>query len=156
MFTLDPTLESDTVLIGHFPLSLVLLSKDSNYPWCILVPQKPNVREIFQLDPVDKAQLLEESCTLSETMVALFQPVKMNVAALGNMVPQLHLHHIARFKDDPAWPSPIWGAKPATPYTETTLAEIVAKLRSALSGDNFIISDEVPEPTSTFSPTIET
>ncbi|MCE2026885.1 HIT domain-containing protein [Sessilibacter corallicola] len=156
MFTLDPILESDTVLIGHFSLSLVLLSKDSNYPWCILVPQKPNIREIFQLDPEDRSKLLEESCTLSETMVALFQPDKMNVAALGNMVPQLHLHHIARFKDDPAWPSPIWGAKAATPYTEEALAEIVSKLRSALSGDDFVISDEVPEPSSTFSPTIET
>ncbi|GAB2191019.1 HIT domain-containing protein [Sessilibacter sp. MAH2] len=156
MFKLDPILESDTVLIGHFSLSLVLLNKDANYPWCILVPQKSNVREIYQLDEKDRAQLVNESCTLSEAMVALFAPDKMNVAALGNMVPQLHLHHIARYKKDAAWPSPIWGAVSAKPYEEDKLAEVVSKLRSALSGDDFIISDEVPEPTSTFSQTIET
>jgi len=156
MFKLNQTLESDTVLIGHFPLSLVLLHKDSNYPWCILVPQRANVTEIYQLDVTDQRQLLEESCQLSETMVGLYAPDKMNIAALGNMVPQLHMHHVARFKDDGAWPNPVWGAQPPQAYSEESLAARVSKLRSALAGDDFVISDEVPEPNSTFSQTIET
>lgn len=156
MFTLNEALQSDTVLIGHYPLSLVLLHKDGNYPWCILVPQKSSVTEIYQLDVADQQQLLMESSQLSEAMVGLFAPDKMNIAALGNMVSQLHIHHIARFKTDPAWPNPIWGANEPQPYDESALANRVSKLRSALSGDDFIISDEVPEPTSTFSQTIET
>ncbi len=156
MFTLNDALQNDTVLIGHYPLSLVLLHKDANYPWCILVPQRSNVTEIYQLDSADQKQLLEESCQLSETMVGLYAPDKMNIAALGNMVSQLHLHHIARFKTDGAWPNPIWGAQEPQPYAEEALAARVSKLRSALSGEDFIISDEIPEPTSNFSQTIET
>ncbi|WP_317929106.1 HIT domain-containing protein [Halioxenophilus sp. WMMB6] len=156
MFKLDAALVSDTVLIGHFPLSLVLLHKDANYPWCILVPQRASIKEIYQLDEEDQIQLLRESCTLSETMVSMFDPDKMNIAALGNMVPQLHIHHVARFKTDGAWPNPIWGTQPAQAYEGEALAKRVSQLRSALDGDDFTISDEVPEPTSTFSPTIET
>jgi diadenosine tetraphosphate (Ap4A) HIT family hydrolase len=156
MFELNTTLAADTVLIGHFPLSLVLLYKDANYPWCILVPQRSNIKEIYQLDGEDRIQMMKESCTLSETMVSMFAPKKMNVAALGNMVSQLHLHHIARFEDDGAWPSPVWGAQPAKAYEEEKLQDTVSKLRSALAGDNFVISDEVPVPTTTFSQTIET
>jgi diadenosine tetraphosphate (Ap4A) HIT family hydrolase len=109
MFTLHSRLATDTYVLGRLPLSLVLLAKDANYPWCILVPQREGVREIHQLSLVDRHQLLDESCALAEVMEEAFQSIKMNVAALGNMVPQLHLHHIARFEDDNAWPKPIWG-----------------------------------------------
>lgn len=116
MFELHPQLEVDTYLLGDLPLSLVLLSKDANYPWCLLVPKREGLKEIHQLNPEDRIQLMVESCTLSEAMAKTFTPIKMNVAALGNMVPQLHLHHIARYEDDPAWPGPIWGKVEAKKY----------------------------------------
>lgn len=156
MFVLNEALSTDTVLIGHFHLSLVLMHKDSNYPWCILVPQKASITEIYQLDTADQQQLLKESANLSEAMVGLYAPDKMNIAALGNMVSQLHIHHIARFKSDGAWPNPVWGVQEPKPYSEEELTLRVSKLRSALSGDDFVISDEVPVPSSTFSQTIET
>lgn len=139
MFTLDSRLESDTIKIGSFPLSLVLLSKDANYPWCILVPQREGVREIHHLSSVDQQQLMKESCLLAEQMERLFQPTKMNVAALGNMVPQLHVHHVARFAEDKAWPGPIWGCVPAQVYDEVLLNKRIEQLKDALleSGGGF-------------------
>ena len=137
MFELHNQLKEDTVTVGRFPLSLVLLHKDSQYPWLILVPQRPEITEIHHLDAEDRQQLMEESCRVAEVMVDLFAPRKMNVAALGNMVPQLHLHHIARFEKDPAWPQPIWGKVPPLPYTETALAERLQRLRHALAGSDF-------------------
>lgn len=139
MFTLDSRLESDTIKIGSFPLSLVLLSKDANYPWCILVPQREGVREIHHLSSVDQQQLMKESCLLAEQMERLFQPTKMNVAALGNMVPQLHVHHVARFAEDKAWPGPIWGCVPTQVYDEEVLNKRIEQLKDALleSGGGF-------------------
>ena len=90
MFSLHPPLLADSVIVGKFPLSLLLLSKDANYPWCILVPEREDIREIHHLDDEDQLQLVKESCRLSEVMTSLFDAHKMNVAALGNMVPQLH------------------------------------------------------------------
>ncbi len=132
MFTLHPQLEKDTVLIGDLPLSALLLSKDANYPWCILVPRKQGIEEIHQLESADRQQLLEESCVLSQLMEHLYQPDKMNIAALGNMVPQLHLHHVARYQSDAAWPKPIWGAVDASVYEEKVIAERVLELRDGL------------------------
>jgi diadenosine tetraphosphate (Ap4A) HIT family hydrolase len=137
MFELHNQLKQDTVTVGSFPLSLVLLHKDSQYPWLILVPQREEVTEIHHLDAEDRQQLMEESCRLAEVMVDLFAPRKMNLAALGNMVPQLHLHHIARFENDPAWPQPVWGKVPPVPYTEAALAERLQRLRHALAGSDF-------------------
>jgi diadenosine tetraphosphate (Ap4A) HIT family hydrolase len=132
MFQLHPQLEADTVLVGRFPLSLLLLSKDANYPWCILVPQRAEVQEIYQLDNSDRQQLLQESCVLAETLAKLFAADKINVATIGNMVPQLHMHHVARFKSDVAWPRPIWGAVDASAYQEGMLARRVEELISLL------------------------
>ncbi len=137
MFELHPQLQSDTVALGNFPLSLVLLSKDANYPWCLLVPRRTDMREIHHLEAEDRIQLMRESCHLAEVMVALFSPDKMNVAALGNQVPQLHLHHVARYTNDPAWPNPIWGVVPAITYTDRELTDRVSRLRSALAGTDF-------------------
>lgn len=137
MFELHNQLKQDTVTVGSLPLSLVLLHKDSQYPWLILVPQREEVTEIHHLDAEDRQQLMEESCRLAEVMVDLFAPRKMNLAALGNMVPQLHLHHIARFENDPAWPQPVWGKVPPVPYTEAALAERLQRLRHALAGSDF-------------------
>ncbi|MGS2717027.1 HIT domain-containing protein [Eionea flava] len=131
MFVLHPRLVADSIEIGRLPLCRLLLINDKNYPWCVLVPQRESIREIHELTREDRQQLLDESCVLSELMEALFQPVKMNVAALGNMVPQLHLHHIARFESDFAWPNPVWGAVAATPYEEVQINNRVDLIRQA-------------------------
>ncbi len=142
MFELHPQLQQDTVLVGDFPLSSLLLSRDANYPWCLLVPRREDMREIHHLAVEDRQQLMEESCHLAEVMVAIFAPDKMNVAVLGNKVPQLHMHHVARFETDVAWPGPVWGAAQAQNYEGNTLAERVDSLRSALSGEAFVVPDE--------------
>ena len=133
MFTLHSQLAADTYVLGRLPLSLVLLAKDANYPWCILVPQREGVREIHHLSLEDRSQLLVESCQLAEVMEALFTPIKMNVAALGNRVPQLHLHHVARFEEDSAWPKPIWGAVASLEYKESEWQRRVELLKHGLS-----------------------
>lgn len=140
MFELDSRLQQDTVKIGTFELSLVLMHRDANYPWCILVPQREEVREIHHLSAEDQAQLIYESSHLAEVMTDIFTPVKMNIAALGNQVPQLHLHHIARFKEDAAWPRPVWGAVEAKAFEEDELNRRLRRLRSALEGEGFVSS----------------
>jgi diadenosine tetraphosphate (Ap4A) HIT family hydrolase len=137
MFELHPRLAQDTVPVGRFPLSRLLLSRDANYPWCILVPEREDVYEIHHLSEEDQIQLIRESCHLAEVMTSVFDAHKMNVAALGNVVRQLHVHHVARFSDDPAWPQPIWGVVPQKDYSEAMLNERLEKLRSALVGDDF-------------------
>lgn len=134
MFVLDKQLEQDTVMVGNFELSRVLLHKDSQFPWCILVPQRENVQEIHHLSETDAQQLMRESCRLAEVMTDLFAPKKMNVAAIGNIVSQLHVHHVARFSDDAAWPLPVWGRLPAVPYTEEGLQRRLQSLHYALEG----------------------
>jgi len=133
MFQLDPRLESSTLLLGAFPLSLLLLSKDANYPWCILVPAREDMREIYQLTEADRQQLLEESCVLAETLDNLFSAEKINVATIGNMVPQLHMHHVVRFERDAAWPGPVWGAVAAATYPPQLLMKTAERIVTALA-----------------------
>ncbi len=133
MFELHPQLAKDCVEVGEFPLSKVLLLNDSHYPWVILVPKRENIREAFQLSVEDQRQLLAESSTLSEAMATHFKADKMNVAALGNMVPQLHIHHIVRYKNDASWPNPVWGAVTAKPYNKTEFDDLLVVLRSLLA-----------------------
>ena len=139
MFELHPRLAADAIVIGKFDLSLLLLSKDANYPWCILVPEREDVFEIHHLSEDEQIQLMRESCRLAEVMTSLFDAHKMNIAALGNVVRQLHVHHIARFSDDIAWPQPIWGKVPAKSYTVEEFAERVKRLQNALVGAGFVI-----------------
>jgi len=139
MFQLHPQLAADSIVIGRFDLSLLLLSKDSNYPWCILVPQVEDAFEIHHLSDEEQIQLIRESSRLSEVMTSLFDAHKMNIAALGNMVRQLHVHHIARFEGDAAWPQPIWGKLPAQVYLQDELAERIRRLQNALVGDGFVV-----------------
>ena len=129
MFQLHERLQADTVLVAEFNLSLVLLNKDANYPWIILVPKRHNIQEIYQLAIEDRQQLLHESCTVAETMTALFNPDKLNIATIGNMVPQLHMHHVARFETDAAWPRPVWGANPTLQYSSESMASVVQMVR---------------------------
>ncbi len=134
MFELHPQLQQDCFELGDFSLCRLLLCNDSNYPWFILVPRcEDNVREIYQLPEEDQELLLWESSYLSRTLDELFQADKMNIAALGNMVPQLHIHHIVRYTNDPAWPGPVWGKVPASIYETSTMLEIKHQVNAALT-----------------------
>jgi diadenosine tetraphosphate (Ap4A) HIT family hydrolase len=132
MFSLHPQLEKDCTLVGNLSLCSVLLVNDANYPWLILVPRREGIREAFELTDDDQLQLMRESNQLAALMAAHFEADKMNVAALGNQVPQLHVHHIARYLHDAAWPGPVWGVKPATDYDASDKAQRLAELRQAL------------------------
>ncbi|HCJ28322.1 MAG TPA: HIT family protein [Pseudomonas sp.] len=136
MFVLDSQLEQDTLNLGDFPLCRLLLMNDANYPWFILVPRREEVSELFQLDPADQQALWREATALAETLKDTFGADKMNVATLGNVVSQLHVHVIARRRGDPAWPAPVWGRQPASPYSEAQADAIRQKLRLVLT-DNF-------------------
>ncbi len=140
-FQLHPQLAEDCYYLGDFTLCALLLSKDANYPWYILVPRQANISEAFQLSPSDQQKLQQESLQLSKALNNGFCADKMNIAALGNMVPQLHLHHIVRFKTDAAWPNPVWGFTHANNYTETLLNERVNKTQQLLKNTSFIAKD---------------
>ena len=133
MFKLDPQLEADTFLVGMTPLSRILLMNDCRYPWLILVPERPDITEPFELNEGDQRTLWQESMTLGKLMKMVFEAQKLNIAALGNQVAQLHVHHIARFRTDVAWPRPVWGVGAAEPYTPDAALERVSSLREALS-----------------------
>ncbi|WP_018274102.1 HIT family protein [Teredinibacter turnerae] len=145
MFKLHPQLEQDTVPVGQFKLSLVLLHRDANYPWCVLVPKRSGIREIHHLSEADQSQLIRESSHLSEVMTSLFAPTTMNVAALGNIVSQLHVHHVARFEGDAAWPASVWGVKPALAYTGEDLQARLERLQASLVGEGFEAHSQVDE-----------
>ena len=131
-FVLHPQLAQDTQFVTDLPLCRVLLMNDSRYPWLILVPRRADIREIIELSADERTQLWTESDQVSRVLMALFQPDKLNLGALGNLVPQLHLHHIARFKTDAAWPAPVWGKFPPLAYSASQAAERLQALRHAL------------------------
>ncbi len=135
VFVLDSRLMQDTLAVGDFPLCRLLLSNDSHYPWFILVPRRADVSEIFQLSGTEQAQLWQETTVLSQTLKQLFKADKMNVAALGNVVSQLHMHVIVRHRNDAAWPAPVWGKHPALPYSADEVAAIITQLRAVLTED---------------------
>ena len=122
-FQLDPRLEKDTFYIGDLPLSRVLLTNVVNFPWIILVPKVPEVSELFELSSEQQNQYLNESNFLLQEMSVLYKADKMNIANLGNMVPQLHIHIVARYQDDDAWPGPIWSFQNTENYSKN-LAKI--------------------------------
>lgn len=135
MFILDTRLQEDTWLIGDFPLCRLLLSNDSNDPWFILVPRREGISELFQLDDVDQPLMWAETTALAGVLKELFTADKMNVATLGNVVSQLHMHVIARYASDAAWPGPVWGKHPAKPYSEADVQVIRDKLKAVLDAD---------------------
>ena len=132
MASIHAQLLADCLVIGRFPLCHLLLAKDANYPWCILVPDREGVSEIHQLSDADQQQLIRESSQLARVLQAVFSPDKLNIAALGNIVPQLHIHHIVRYRDDPAWPAPVWGRVAPLTYTEQQLVARLEKLAAGL------------------------
>ena len=133
MFTLDARLEQDTWLIGDLPLCRLLLSNDSNYPWFILVPRREGISELFQLDDSDQQLMWRETTELARVLNELFGAHKMNVATLGNVVSQMHMHVIVRYQTDAAWPAPVWGKIPAKPYAEAQVSEMRSKLKQAFT-----------------------
>jgi len=133
MFALDPQLANDTIVIGDLELSRVLLMNDKNYPWIILVPRIEQAVEVFQLSESQQRELTAESALIAQVMYRHFSADKMNVAALGNVVAQLHVHHIVRFKSDLCWPKPVWGVCAPVQYTRGESAAMVDTLRVLLT-----------------------
>ena len=131
-FQLHPRLEQDCITIGRFELCRLLMMNDSQYPWFILVPERADLQEIYQLSTADRQLLIEESSYLAENLAVLFNADKMNIAAIGNMVPQLHIHHVVRYQIDKAWPAPIWGKFDAVPYTEQQIAGNLVRIKEQL------------------------
>lgn len=134
---LDKRLEKDCVLLAQSKLNYLLLNKDANFPWVILVPRQENISELFELSEGDQTQLNLETNQIALRLKEVFQADKMNVASLGNVVNQLHVHVVARFKLDAVWPKPIWGAIEAKAYEEKQLNNTVELILNAISDLNF-------------------
>ena len=133
-FQLDPRLDADTLAVLDLPLSTLRLSTDGNYPWLVLVPRRPGLVEVLDLEPADRARLWDEVERVAQALRALTGADKLNIAALGNVVSQLHVHVIARFHGDAAWPSPVWGKVAAVPLDPAKRDALIAGLRARLSG----------------------
>jgi diadenosine tetraphosphate (Ap4A) HIT family hydrolase len=131
-WSLHPQLEGDTCTVGDLPLSRLLLANDANYPWLLLVPRWAGASEIIDLSESDQIRLTAEVAAVSRALKAVAPCDKLNVAALGNVVPQLHVHVIARCRSDPAWPKPVWGAAPARDYDPPARERLLAALRREL------------------------
>ena len=131
MTEIHSQLADDCIVLGRMPLCHLLLMNDNQFPWFILVPARSGIREIYQLENDDRQQLLDESCGLSEFLMEVYTGDKLNVAALGNQVPQLHLHHIVRYATDAAWPAPIWGKFAPQAYSPAAIEEIRTLFSSA-------------------------
>jgi diadenosine tetraphosphate (Ap4A) HIT family hydrolase len=133
MFALNEKLKTDCAEVTTLPLCLVLLMNDKTFPWLILVPRVNNAREIHELTKPDRTLLMEEVVIASNVIERLYKPDKINIGALGNMVPQLHVHVIGRFKSDKAWPGPVWGASQAVPYAAHELQDAIKDLKNAFA-----------------------
>lgn len=123
-FELDPRLKADTVPVGDLALSSVLLMNDARFPWLILVPRRPDLSELTDLSAEDAARMMDEIRLATSVMLDLAKPDKVNVGALGNMVAQLHVHVVGRFRSDPAWPGPVWGHGTRMPYPDHAAASL--------------------------------
>jgi diadenosine tetraphosphate (Ap4A) HIT family hydrolase len=134
-WSLHPQLAQDTVPLGDLPLARVLLAKDANYPWLILVPRLPGLVELIDLEENAQVQLLGEIAAAARTLKSVTRCHKLNIAALGNQVPQLHVHVIARQHSDAAWPKPVWGVKPPLAYNDGQQADLLGALRQSLKAN---------------------
>lgn len=135
MFELDSRLAQDTICLGDFALSRLLLMNDSHYPWFILVPRCADVSEVFQLSAAQQQQLWSETALLAQLLKDCFAADKMNIATLGNVVSQLHMHVVVRRRDDVSWPAPVWGRHPAQAYTAEQLQALKGRLQPVLPSD---------------------
>jgi diadenosine tetraphosphate (Ap4A) HIT family hydrolase len=134
MFQLNDRLRNDTFQIGRLELSLLLQMNDRSLPWVILVPEREGIKEIDELSADDRMLLIEEIAWASQVIRRLYHPDKINIGALGNLVPQLHVHVVGRFESDRAWPGPIWGTGPIQPYESDEVDKVMAQMRTALKG----------------------
>jgi diadenosine tetraphosphate (Ap4A) HIT family hydrolase len=132
-FRLDPRLASDTHWLGELPMARALLMNDARFPWVILVPRESDLRDLIDLPLESQYRLLDDVNRVAHVLHALYKPDKLNIAALGNVVAQLHVHVIARFTVDAAWPRPVFGVGTSESYTADALATRIAQLRTALS-----------------------
>ncbi|MFC6654793.1 HIT domain-containing protein [Roseibium salinum] len=135
-FNLNPRLEGDSHFVADLPLSTVRLMKDANYPWLLLIPRQQDLVEIIDLDEDDQQQLMREIALASKALRSAVNCEKLNVAALGNQVSQLHVHVIARTRDDAAWPGPVWGVVPPQAYDPAKAENLVEHLRDAFTSDD--------------------
>jgi diadenosine tetraphosphate (Ap4A) HIT family hydrolase len=126
-FALDPRLAGDTIPVGDLALCSVLLLNDSRFPWLVLVPRRAGVTEVTDLSEADSARLMEEIRIATRVMLDLAKPDKVNVAAIGNIVSQMHVHVVGRFRSDPAWPGPVWGFGARTPYPDHAAAALIER-----------------------------
>ncbi len=131
-YQLHPQLAKDCVLLGRFVLCDLLLMNDAHYPWFILVPRRADVSEIYHLALPDQQQLMLESSMLAANLVDIFNADKINIAALGNVVSQLHIHHVVRYQQDLAWPAPVWGRATALPYSSAQLEALRERVNTLL------------------------
>ena len=127
-WSLHSQLKKDTIDIGDLPLSRVLVIKDAHYPWLLLVPRRPEISEIIDLDEVEQAQLMTEISRVSRALKDITKCDKLNIAALGNVVPQLHVHVIARSQSDVAWPRPVWGVMPPLAHDDEEAQNFISAL----------------------------
>lgn len=132
-FVLHPQLEKDSRFVYRLELSDVRIINDANYPWFLLIPRRANLTELHQLNEDEQQLLTNESRLLSQAIEQCFSPDKLNVAAIGNVVSQLHVHHIARYKADIAWPKPVWGFTALLPYEDTQLQARIAALSECVT-----------------------
>jgi diadenosine tetraphosphate (Ap4A) HIT family hydrolase len=130
-FQLDERLAADTLPVLSLGLCALRLMNDCRWPWLILVPQRSDIRELYELTPLDQAMLTFETTLVSEALAKITRCYKLNVAAIGNVVPQLHVHLVARTIDDPNWPRPVWGFGGKVPYDDDSEAEFIDRLRAA-------------------------
>jgi diadenosine tetraphosphate (Ap4A) HIT family hydrolase len=133
MYQLHQRLQQDTFYLGQLTLCDVLLMNDARYPWVILVPRREDITEIHQLNEADQQQLMTESVFVAKQLSSLVSADKMNIAALGNVVSQLHIHHVARYQSDEAWPSPIWGKGDTVSYSPDEAKAVAEQLKMIFS-----------------------
>ena len=133
-FVVDAQLARDSIFLGDMPLCRLLLINDQQFPWFVLVPRRAEVFELYHLSLQDSAVMMAESCDLSAALADGYNATKMNVAALGNVVKQLHIHHIVRNDTDMAWPAPVWGRQSLVPYSEAEIVAVRAKVAALLEG----------------------
>lgn len=133
MFSLDKQLEHDCFIVGDLTLCKVLLLNDANFPWIILVPKVAGISELYELSESEQRVFMDESSCVARMLSELFKPDKLNIAAIGNKVRQLHIHHIARFEHDPCWPETVWGYGKGKPYVDHDKDDTLTRIRDFLS-----------------------
>jgi len=132
-WSLHPQLAKDTIEVGDLPLARTLLMNDANYPWLVLVPRRADAVEIIDLDEDQQVQLMYEIALLARVLKDVTACHKLNIGAIGNIVPQLHVHLVARHRDDAAWPQPVWGAVAARPYDHVERDRLIAAIRRGVA-----------------------